>query len=208
MRRQVVLVPGLGLFGLELLVLTWRLSRAGYSVHIFYYWAWNRSLSECTSRLRKYLTSTALGSVDFVAHSLGGLVVAQLCASSAMTESCRVVTLGTPHLGSEAARRFSKIPGGGWLLGRALRSALASVPIAIRGTAELGTIAGSLDTGLGWLLRLRRSNDSLVYVEEAHHPDALDNVTLRVSHSTMLISKRVAQEVACFLEHGRFCGGR
>ena len=204
--RQVVLVPGLGFGGIELWVLKNRLRNAGFAARIFYYWAWNHSIEECAQKLKNYLNDSSSGDVDFVAHSLGGLIVARFCSSNCKDGPYRVVTLGTPHIGSEAATRFSKVPGGAWVLGRALRTALRQVPIDCRSNAKIGSVAGSLDTGTGWVLGIGKPNDSLVRVDEAHHPDAVDTITVKVSHATMLISKRVAAEVCNFLQRGTFCG--
>ena len=206
--RHVILVPGLGLGGIELLMLKSRLRKAGLDARIYYYWPWRRSIDEYARRLATYVKNSLLRHPDFVAHSLGGLVVARMCASDPERVGCRVVTLGSPHVGCEAASRFKKVPGGAWLLGRGLRTALEQAPIGFPSAVKVGTIAGNLDAGLGWLLGIRRPNDSVVCVDEAHHPRATETMTLKVSHTAMLISKRVANEVDHFLKHKRFSGSK
>jgi len=202
--RQVVLVPGLGLGGIELFVLKNRLCRLGFSAHIFYYWAWHHSIEENAESLASFVKDISPGGVDFVAHSLGGLIVERFSHLHPAQPPFRLVTLGTPHVGSEAANRFMSLPGGTWLLGRALRTALEQVPTNISAAIELGTVAGSLNTGMGWLLGIRKPNDSLICVDEAHHPDATDKITLKVSHAAMLVSRQVVLGVCSFLKHGAF----
>jgi len=204
MQHHVILVPGIGLYGVELLLLKKRLCQAGFAARIFYYWAWCRTLEECIDALQRYINARPGDVISFVAHSFGGLVVVGLCARGGLPHTCRIVTLGTPHHGSAAARRVGNLPAGPWLLGRALNTGLHETPVRLRGLAVAGTVAGSFDTGIGRLLGLREPNDSVVCVSEAHHPDAVDTLTIRVSHSAMLISKRVAKEISLFLKNGRF----
>lgn len=200
----MVLVPGLGFGGIELWFLKNWLRRAGFSAQIFYYWPWSSSIEECVRKLKSYLNNKSLQDVDFVAHSLGGLIVVCFCSSRSKDKSYRIVTLGTPHRGSQTAARLSQLPGGSWLLGQALTTALTHVPIDCHSNIQIGSIAGRLDTGIGHILRIRKPNDSLVCVDEAHHPEAIDTLTVKASHATMLISKRVVLAASNFLRHGTF----
>jgi len=53
-------------------------------------------------------------------------------------------------------------------------------------------------------MRLPGSNDGVVRLEETEVAGMRDRIVLPVSHSGMLVSARVAREVAVFLERGAF----
>ncbi|MFH1605396.1 MAG: hypothetical protein ABIH03_15990, partial [Pseudomonadota bacterium] len=91
-----------------------------------------------------------------------------------------------------------------WLLG-ACRDICRSLPEVFRPRCELGVIAGSRPWGLGYLvLRLPGTNDGVVRLEETDARGMRARIVLPVSHSGMLLSVRVARQVAAFLARGAF----
>jgi hypothetical protein len=69
----------------------------------------------------------------------------------------------------------------------------------------LGVIAGTAGAGLGrLLLSFGEANDGTVTVAETRIEGASEHLCLPVTHSTMLLSARVARATADFLEHGSF----
>jgi len=69
----------------------------------------------------------------------------------------------------------------------------------------LGVLAGSLPIGLARIFgRLPGVNDGMVCLEETAVEGMAGRVVLAVGHSQMLVSARVADEVAAFLSHGKF----
>jgi hypothetical protein len=117
----------------------------------------------------------------------------------------RVVLLGTPANGCYAGRRLAKYPSGRWFLGesenlwREGRAARWSRPEA------LGVIAGTLPLGLGRLFGpLPGVNDGVVALAETAIEGMAERVVLPIGHSAMLISARVAAQVAAFLSNGKF----
>ena len=66
-------------------------------------------------------------------------------------------------------------------------------------------IAGTRPFGLGRVLgRLPGVNDGVVCLDETALEGMAERVVLPVGHSAMLISARVAENVATFLAEGRF----
>ena len=62
--------------------------------------------------------------------------------------------------------------------------------------------------GVGRLLGgLRGANDGTVSLEETRIPGARDNVVLPVTHTGMVISRPVADQVCAFLGNGEFMQG-
>lgn len=203
-REAVALMPGIGVSGLELMPLRRRIERQGYDAHIFFYSAWHRTIEHCVGRFQRFLAQVAPGGAHLVCHSLGGLVASLFASTRTTAEPLRIVTLGTPHLGALAARNLARFSLGRSILGRDLLSALDAAPYRLPPHVEMGTIAGSLDPGLGRLWGLSQPNDGLIRVEETLHPDAADCLTVPSTHATLLISSPVTAQVVHFLAHGRF----
>lgn len=81
MNDRVVLVPGVGLAGAELLPMAIRLRRKGYRVSLFWHLTGRQPLEESARRLRAMVEELPDGTVHFVGHSLGGLVVLRMLAA-------------------------------------------------------------------------------------------------------------------------------
>jgi hypothetical protein len=116
-----------------------------------------------------------------------------------------VVLLGTPVRGNFAGRRLGQLGWGRWFLGST--HALWSEGRAAHWTRPepLGVLAGTLPVGLGRLFgALPGLNDGVVRLVETEIEGMRDRVVLRVGHSAMLLSARVAAQVVAFLRDARF----
>ena len=205
MKGTVVLVHGLWMSGAEMFLLRRRLHRCGYRVYQFRYRTVAHNISENAHRLQKFLDRIPGSQVHFVAHSLGGLVVRQLFHDFPNQRPGRIVTLGTPHNGSGTARYLAG-NSRGWrrALGAALQPLSGHVP-AWHGERELGSIAGNLTLGIAWFLKkLPKPNDGTVATCETRLSHMTDYLELHTSHSGLLFSRRVAQQVCAFLKTGKF----
>jgi pimeloyl-ACP methyl ester carboxylesterase len=203
--ETVVLVHGLWMNGLEMRLLRRRLQARGYRLYQFHYRTVGRDLADNAARLNRYLVQQVEGeTVHLVAHSLGGLVVRRLLHDFPAQRPGRVVTLGTPHQGSYVAGRASRRGVLRRLLGMSLPALLGEVP-PWRADRELGSIAGSLSVGVGWLFRgLPRPNDGTVAAAETMLAGQRDHILLHASHVALLFSRAAAFEVDYFLRHGVF----
>ncbi|MCW8972776.1 MAG: alpha/beta fold hydrolase [Gammaproteobacteria bacterium] len=203
-REAIVLVHGLWMRGPEMYLLRRRLQKAGYAVYQFSYRSVAGTLEENARQLNAFVQEFEGETVHFVAHSLGGLVVRRLFHDFPHQRPGRIVTLGTPHSGSYVANRLSRSGLFRKLLGCSL------VPLSGElypwpGDRELGSIAGSLSVGVGWLVRdLSRPNDGTVAVAETRLEGMTDHLVVHTSHMAMLLSKKVAGQTLHFLRHGRF----
>lgn len=201
--REVVLVPGLWAPRLAMAPLAARLAAAGFRCHIFGYAARARPLAVHVERLAQF--ARALGPAHFVGHSLGGVLVFEMLEHDRDVACGRVLLAGAPVRGSLAGRRFARRAAGRWLLGasaaclREEREARWSRP------EPLGVLAGSAPLGLGRLVAgVPGPSDGVVRLAETEVEGAAECIVLGVSHSAMLVSARVAREVAAFLESARF----
>lgn len=202
--ENVVLVHGLWMKGWEMYLLNRRLHKAGYRVHQFSYRSVAQELSENARQLNDFLQKVEGDTVHFVAHSLGGLVVRRLFHDFPNQRPGRIVTLASPHSGSYVANRLSRSSLFRKLLGCSL-TPLSGELYPWNGGRQLGSIAGTLSVGVGWLVRdLSKPNDGTVAVEETKLDGMSDHLVVHTSHMAMLLSKTVARQTVHFLRHGRF----
>jgi pimeloyl-ACP methyl ester carboxylesterase len=204
--HPLVVAHGLWLSGAETWLLRRRLRVAGFAAHVFHFRSVRADLDTNAAALARFLTGVASERVDVVGHSLGGVVAVHLLEQAQAARVGRVVCLGSPLNGTESGRRLAALPGGRYVLGRSVldlnaRGGLAPWP----GRVDLGIIAGSAPAGFGRLLgRLPKPHDGTVAVEETRLEGATDHVVVPVSHTTLVLSKRVADLTIRFLRTGRF----
>lgn len=208
-RPPVVLVPGLWMPAWSLVYLARGLQRCGFAVHRFGYGAVRNDLAANAARLRRFIDERCpRRPVHLVGHSLGGLVIRSLLHAYPELPVGRVVTLATPHQGSAVARRLAACALGRALLGRSVEDLLAARLPADGGRPRrpCGVICGDLAFGLGRLLypKLPRPNDGLLSAAECRLPGAADEISLPVTHTGMLLSRRVVEQICQFLGSGRF----
>lgn len=203
--RTAVLLHGLYMQGSDMALLRRRLAAAGVDTHQFRYHSWRDSPYRNALALHDYVAALAAPRVDFVCHSLGGLVVRHLLGLARPLPPGRVVTLGTPHQPSAAARRLERLGWGGVLLGRAREQGLLGEVPPWPGARELGSIAGDLRLGLGCFIPgIPTPNDGTVAVAETRLAGMSDHVVVRASHFGLLLSRKAAAQTLAFLETGHF----
>jgi pimeloyl-ACP methyl ester carboxylesterase len=204
---DVVLVHGLWAPSMLMAPLAARLRAAGFRTHLFgYLGAW-WPLDAHAERLARY--AREIGPAHFVGHSMGGLVVLEALERHRALPVGRVVLIGPAVRGNFAGRRLARHRLGRWALG-------ASAPLwsehrIARWTRPepLGVIAGTLPLGLGRMFgALPGPNDGVVRLEETEVEGMRARTVVRVGHSAMLVSGRVAAELVSFLRHARFADPR
>jgi len=201
----VVLVHGLYLSGIAMLPLQRRLGACGFRCKRFSYPSLRSSVPENAARLARYLRDVDTPVVHFLCHSLGGLVVRTMLLQSSWQRPGRVLTLGTPHLGSHAARYLGSRPALAWTMGDSVRNGLDGDIPPWPGDREVATIAGNRAIGAGRVVPgLPKPNDGTVAVAETALGPEHAHVVLAETHSSMLMSRRVADYACAYLRSGRF----
>jgi pimeloyl-ACP methyl ester carboxylesterase len=205
-RQSVVLVNGLWMPGAMLWLLAGRLRRAGFRVYTFTYPSVRQDLRANAARLHEFLARIPGATVHLVGYSLGGLVLRALFHFHPAQRPGRIALLGSPQRGSHAARALAGSRFGRRLLGHSMADLNAGVPQAWPWPPrDTGVIAGTAAFGLGCLITpLPPPHDGTVSLDETTLPQAGDRVVLPVTHFGMLLSGRVAREVAQFLRGSRF----
>lgn len=181
-----------------------RLRRRGYRVSMFRHCPWCGTFADKAETLQQLVTSMDSPVVHFVGHSMGGLIIFKALADHSDIRDGKVVLLGSPVNGSMAAKRVLKFPLGKLFLGKCMTAACRELPLPLPENREVGSIAGRINLGIGWLLWLPRPNDSVVAVRETQLREMKETSILAASHVSMLLSSRVARQIDSFLQTGTF----
>jgi pimeloyl-ACP methyl ester carboxylesterase len=146
--------------------------------------------------------------INFVTHSMGGILVRQYLANHNIKNLNHVVMLGPPNKGSEIVDKL----GDWWLFklingpaGQQLGTDKDSIPNQL-GTAKftVGIIAGttSFNPLLSWLMP--KPHDGKVTLESSKLEGMADHICLPVTHTFMMNKASVIEQTIHFLQHGYF----
>ena len=206
---MAVYVHGLWLTGLEGRILRRRLARSlDADTRAFSYASVRSGISANAHDLAQYLKDLPADTLHLVGHSLGGLVILKLFESGEgdALPPGRIVLLGSPLNGSQAARNLARLPFSKHILGRGVHEELLSPRERFwDGARDLGVIAGSLSLGLGRLVGLGGApSDGTIFVDETRLAGISQHLILKVSHTGLPFSAAVARQTAAFLSCGQF----
>ncbi len=208
----VILLHGLGRTELSMKWLQWELEEAGFTTANPTYPSLRYPIEELAERgVGQGLDECAMqqaGTIHFVTHSLGGILVRQYLSVNAIPGLGRVVMLGPPNQGSQSADYAYSLdilrplaPEAVEQLGTGDRSIPRRLGAA---NFELGVIAGT-ESGLGTLPGASDvPSDGTVAVTETMVPGMVDFIELPVRHSFMMWRAAVRDQVLHFLLNGRF----
>ena len=198
---KVLLVHGIWNARSWLLPLAWRLRALGLAADSFGYATILGGPEAAVPRLARRIRDS--GATALVGHSLGGLVALQALRQMPELPVTHVVCLGSPLLGSTVARGLAD-RGAAFALGRSaglLQQGLGHWD----GAAAVGLVAGRVARGLGRVFPgFEGESDGTVTVAETRLPGLADHCLVDASHSGLVLSPRVAEQVANFLRDGRF----
>ncbi len=194
-RHRVALIHGLWMGRWAMRPLARRLEHAGLPTARFGY-STRDTPANGAERLAEWLVERDVH--HFVAHSLGGLVLAHLFERhpQMVTDETRVVLLGSPLGGSAAARHMAGSRLGRNLLAGSLIEGLDGGAPAWRAPGTL-MIAGTRPIGPGRLVpgAIDGPNDGTVTVAETRAAGLAEHVCLPVNHFGLLLSRQVARRV-------------
>ncbi|MGA9574334.1 MAG: alpha/beta hydrolase [Lysobacterales bacterium] len=201
---DVVLVHGLWNRGWMMASMARRLRKSGHRVSVFSYPTRAADLDGHADALHDFLHDKRAQELHLVGHSMGGLVILDMLSRYDDLPPGRVVLMGTPVKGSAVVRRMAKLPGQDFIFGKSREDLLKGCRYSPEGR-ETGMIRGTRPFGFGQITgKHDEPNDGSIRVSETELEGLKDTVELDVAHSEMLVSKKVVEQVECFLLTGRF----
>jgi pimeloyl-ACP methyl ester carboxylesterase len=146
--------------------------------------------------------------VHFVTHSLGGILVRQYFADNDLDRLGRVVMLGPPNQGSNAADAMRGVPGFEWLNGPAgfqLGKGEESVPLRLGPPDfEFAVIAGNRTIDPVTSQFLENPDDGRVSVEDTRLEGMSDFRVIDASHAFIMQDEEAFLLARNFLRYGSF----
>ena len=200
----IVLVHGLWNRGWFMTVMARRLRAKGHAVEVFDYPTRSNCLAGHADALHDFIAGIETDELHLVGYSMGGLVILNLLNRFDDLPAGRVLLMGTPVKGSGVVRRLEKLPGQKLLFGKARENLLQGYEHTPQ-ARETGMIRGTRALGLGQVAgRHGEPSDGTVAVSETDREGLTDSVEMDVSHSEMLVSSEVVEQVEHFLQYGKF----
>jgi hypothetical protein len=151
--------------------------------------------------------------VNFVTHSMGGIVVRSMIASARGDSMCprirKIVMLTPPNKGSLLADFFSKFSISKWFLGPNLEnlktdSASLANTLPKLGDKEVGIIAGARFSDMGYNPLIPEDNDGFLTKEQTKLGTEKDFMVVPEVHMAFMYNATVKDNVLNFLKKGRF----
>jgi hypothetical protein len=146
--------------------------------------------------------------IDFVTHSLGGILVRSYLARHSLPTLGRVVMLAPPNQGSEVVDKL-----GGWLLfkwingpaGNELGTDTDSSPNQLGPlNYPVGIIAG--DRSINWInsMLIPGRDDGKVSVERTKLAGMSDHIVIHTAHPFIMMNREAIRQTIQFLRTGAF----
>ena len=211
-REYVILLHGLCRTSRSMLPMQHALAQAGYNVLNVDY----PSRSAAIETLGETAVAKAVGDceragavkIDFVTHSLGGILVRSYLARHAIAALGRVVMLAPPNQGSEIVDKlgalwlFKKINGPA---GNELGTDADSTPNKLgRANFCVGVIAGN--RSINWInsLLIPGADDGKVSVARTQLDGMADHIVIAATHPFIMGNKIAIAQTLAFLKSGKF----
>jgi pimeloyl-ACP methyl ester carboxylesterase len=211
-RNHVVVLHGLGMNRFWMAGISGHLKKQGLNVHSISYPSRGESFETLVDAFVVPAVNAVPGhKVDFVVHSMGGILVRLYALRHGAARIGRVVMLATPNKGSEVAEAARGWPVLAWFGGAALQG-LGTTPGDIHARLpavnfDCGVIAGNnpwLHEVSAALLHVPKPNDGVVSVESTRVEGMKDHIVISADHSQIVWSPKAWRLTAGFLATGSF----
>ncbi|MDX1512151.1 MAG: alpha/beta fold hydrolase [Gammaproteobacteria bacterium] len=212
--RTVVLLHGLGRTPRSMTRMAGALERAGYRVENIGYPSTDREFQELLAIVSDRLATCCLREgirIDFVTHSLGGIILRAFAETNGTSNIGRAVMLSPPNQGTELVDELRHLFLFQWIAGptgRQLGTEPSSVPNRLGPVRfELGVITGDSSFNPLYSSLIPGPDDGKVPVARAKVEGMADFLVLPHTHSFIMNSDEVIRQTLYFLDNGRFDHG-
>jgi pimeloyl-ACP methyl ester carboxylesterase len=210
--RVVVLVHGLGRSRASMSKLAEALEAQGWAVLDMGYPSTRRSLQEHAAQLGgllDHLAADGASQVDFVTHSLGGIVVRSALARNdrwrEQLKMGRLAMLAPPSQGSSFAQALKDFVPFRMVMGEVGPQLAVDEAGAVPAPdCRFGVVAAQRGDGGGWNPMLKGADDGVVTVEETKLEGMEDFLLVRGTHTFVMDKPKVVAAVLQYLETGDF----
>ena len=210
--RRVVLLHGLARTSRSMRPMEKYLKKNGFTVLNINYPSRKKPIEELSKwvrdKLDEELGKHSAVQLDFVTHSMGGIILRQIMKKHPLTNLGRVVMLGPPNQGSEVVDRLRRFK----ILKQLNGPACLQLGTEDKGFIhnlgkvefDLGVIAGNKSINPLLSLLLPGEDDGKVTVERTKIEGMNDFRIVPCSHSFFMSKKKVKKLVQSFLRKGFF----
>ena len=207
--RAVILIHGMGRSSKTWPRIASELEEQGAIIVGFDYPSTQCSITESAEYLHQVIESLdGVTEIDFVCHSMGGLVVRAYLAQHDDERIDRMVMLAVPNQGAEMADLIGGWPlyrwicgPGGCQLGTDPEGLIAELPTP---EFDFAVIAAGRGTETGYNPLIAGDDDGTVTVASTRLPGAADFMQINgVMHSFLMFDERVVEATIRFLETGK-----
>lgn len=184
------------------------LEERGYRVFAFDYPSTRVDISEAATYLHRALESLeGIEEINFIVHSMGGLVVRAYLAEHRDPRIKRMVMMGVPNLGADMANRVRDLGLFRAIFGPAGQQLVNDPEGFIAGLPtpdfEFAIIAGARGTLTGYNPLIPGDDDGTVSITSTRLPGAADFVTVPAIHSFIMCDERAIEYAVRFIATGR-----